>query len=319
MIFLLLLAAAAIPLGGCGPAPLVDTGPPSGSTDQIRYNYNIDGEIWFRNSQIQLRFDRDLYCRVFLRKKIELYSINDIPPYEDRAKPTDFLESGGKEIKNFLVDYHDLGMSDIKTMFGEGKQFYITGYSKTTDPYAIKKILKIEFYKDYPDMALLTASYTNLEENVTVPVAKVVHSFFRMDAARAKAGSPGYAFWSFLASTAGGDRVQFLNEQFSRTDTLQPATPTGAAPFLDLWTDLMGMAIGELNGNSGGTQLALRVAEDKRIEMWMLSSQPHELKPKQTLVAARSFLMVHTGDYQAAWDRYNMVKQKLAALGNAAK
>jgi alpha-galactosidase len=305
-----------IALARCGPAPRVDLGPESGGAYKIRYDFNRDGEIWFRNAQIQLRFDRDLYCRVFWRKNEKLYSINDIPPHEETAKPTHYLEVNGKELLNFLVDYDDFGMSDIKTPFGAGKQFHIAGYAKTAAGLSIKKTLKIDSYQDYPDTALITASYTNQDPQLSIPITRVVQDFFRMDAARDKAGLPGYAFSSFMGSSQlpGPTNAQMLNSGFSRTDTITPSTPEGRIPFLDLWTDSMGMAIGELSLPPYDLSLSLRVAPDNRVEMWLQSSQPHELKPKETLTAPRSFLMMHTGDYQVALERYNTLKRKLGAL-----
>ncbi len=39
---------------------------------QIEFSYEPGGYIWFKNSEIQLRYDSDMYCKVFYRKEGEI-------------------------------------------------------------------------------------------------------------------------------------------------------------------------------------------------------------------------------------------------------
>jgi hypothetical protein len=297
-------------LTGCGPTPRVDQAPRGSSVYPIRYDYNADGEIWFKNSGIQLRFDRDMYCRVFLRKNEKLYSINDIPPYEEKAKPPDFPLIQGKEIKNFLVDYQDIGASEMKTQLGISKRLNLTGYAKTEGGISLRKILKIDFYQEFPEVALLSVSYKNLDPQRAVFITRFYSGFYRMDAARGQAGAPGYLFQSMFGAAA---RVQSLTESFSLKEEVTGAQADGQRPLLDLWCNLMGMAVGVFPDEKQPATLILRVAPDKRVEMGFGLNFEKELGPGETYALPRAFLMVHGGDYATAWKQYSQLWEKLSA------
>ncbi len=297
-------------LTGCGPGPQVAPPPQGSSVYPIRYDYNVDGEVWFKNSGIQLRFDRDMYCRVFLRKNEKLYSINDIPPYEEKAKPPDFPLIKGKEIKNFLVDYQDIGASEMKTQLGVSKRFNLTGYAKTEDGLFLRKNLKIDFYQEFPEVALLSASYKNLDPQRAVFINRFYSGFYRMDAARGQAGAPGYLFQSMFGAAA---RVQSLSEGFSLKEEVTGTQAGGQKPLLDLWCNLMGMAVGIFPEGTQRTTLIIQVAPDKRVEMGLGLNFEKELKPGETHSLPRAFLMVHSGNYAAALKLYAQLGERLSA------
>ena len=99
--------------------------------DEISYSTVEDGEIWFRHSQMLLRFDSEMYCRIFFVKDGNMLSINDIPPDPVKARPPHYLEVEGSELRDFRVDYRNIGVSEIKTQLGIGKSLHLTGYAKT--------------------------------------------------------------------------------------------------------------------------------------------------------------------------------------------
>ncbi len=309
--FVVLMAIGSIlSLTGCGPAPKVDQAPRGSSVYPIRYDYNVDGEIWLKNSGIQLRFDRDMYCRVFQRKNEKLYSINDIPPYEEKAKPPDFLLVKGKEIRNFLVDYQDIGASEMKTQLGVSKRFNLTGYAKTEDGASLRKNLKIDFYQEFPEVALLSVSYKNLDPQRAVFINRFYSGFYRMDAARGQAGAPGYLFQSMFGAAA---RVQSLTESFSIKKEMTGAQAEGQMPLIDLWGGLMGMAVGIFPEEKQQMTLILQVAPDKRAEMGLGLNFEKELKPGETYILPRAFLMVHSGNFAAALKLYNQLREESSA------
>jgi hypothetical protein len=295
-------------LSGCGPEPQVDPISHGSGIYPIRYDYNVDGEIWFRNSGIQLRFDRDLYCRVFLRKSEKLYSVNDIPPYEEKAKPPDFLVVKGKEIKNFLADYQDIGASEMKTQLGNSKRFNLSGYAKTDEGISLRKNLQIDFFQEFPDLALIRTSYQNLDPQRSLFINQFYSGFYRMDAARGQTGSPGYLFQSMLGSAS---QVQLLGENFSKKEKVIGSAAGRPEPFLDLWCNLMGMAVGVFPGEMPEITLLLQVAPDKRAEMGIALEFGKELKPGESFTLPRAFLMVHTGDFRIAFQQYMRLKNNI--------
>lgn len=285
--------------------------------DSTEASYNIDyraiedGEIWFKNSQIQLRFDSEMYCRVFFQKHGKLLSIIDIPPDESKAKPPHFIEANEQEIKDFKVDYRNVGMSEVKTQFGAGKRLHLTGYVRTLEGIAIEKNLVVELYVAYPDCALIWATYRNLDKARRIRITKVANSFFRMDAARARPGSPSYAFW-FFQGTRDGQSSSVLTENFSQSYNAKLAGTAsgGGAPLIDLWTTEMGMAIADITAQTAELTLSLEVAPDRKVEMCIQSSETRDLGPDETLTTPKSIWVVHTGDFRAALDRYAALRRQ---------
>jgi hypothetical protein len=282
---------------------------------EITYRAIEEGEIWFKNSTIQLRFDNEMYCRVFFLTDGRLLSINDIPIIPALAKPTHFIEVNGKEIKDFMVDYRNVGTSDIRTPLGTGKRLHLTGYVKSEEGLTIEKNLSVELYQDLPETSIFMVSYRNAETSQPIRVTKIVSDFFRMDAARLGADSPRYAFMCFQGlepSQLGAhprkitaDFYQALSNQISEQGSLEQL------PFMDLWTAEMGMAVGDLSNGRGMLTMQVQVASDQRVEISMQSREEVTLGPNENLPTSKSFLMVHSGDYQIAWRRYREIRKLL--------
>ena len=300
-------------LTACGPQT-----PRSGSESlQITYRAIENGEIWFKNSVIQLRFDSEMYCRVYFVQNKGFLSMNDIPITPSAAVPPDYIEANGKELKDFEVDYRNLGASDLRTPLGAGKELHLTGYAKTEDNVTIEKKLSVEFYQDLPDVAIFSASYRNVEADKRVNISKVVSNFYRLDAARVHSGSARYAFRYFTGQESGqsGDGPQPITSDFSQV-FMTRSSGTGSAgqlPFVDFWTQEMGMAVGDLSSREGMLTLPIGVAPDQRVEISMQSRELVQLGPNEALPVRKSFLMVHSGDYQAAWKRYLETRKALGS------
>jgi hypothetical protein len=290
--------------GGSSPTTLHQT------AHEIDYSAIEDSEVWFRHSQIRLRFDRDMYCRVFFLKDGRLRSINDIPPDPAKAKPPHYIEVDGSELRDFRIDYRNVGMSDIKTQFGTGKSLHLTGYSKTATGLSLEKNLTIEFYQDYPDMAILWAVYRNREKDRSVQITRTINSFFRLDAARSKTRTPSYAFWGFRKGTEGDDLFQIASAHFIHAYEASAASGRLSMPLLDLWTTEMGMAIGEISPQPTRQRLIVEVAPDKKVEISIQCNNPQSLGPNESLIIPKSIWMVHTGDYKAVVDRYTALTRQ---------
>jgi alpha-galactosidase len=282
---------------------------------EITYHAIEEGEIWFKNSVIQLRFDNEMYCRVFFRRENQLRSINDIPIDPAIARPTHFLEVDGKIVKDFQVDYRNVGVSDLRTPLGAGKRLYLLGYAKTEGGDKIEKSLNVEFYTDCPDMAIVSVAYRNFENSRTISVTRLFNNFYRLDAARAHAGAPRFAFWRFhgLAGKEGSGAAQILSPDFSQAYSTRLTSPGSEErlPFIDLWTEEMGMAIGDLSAPPAAEVLPIQVASDHRVEICMEVHTPVQIPANGTLALPKSFLMVHRGDYVAAWQQYKNVRKRL--------
>ncbi len=277
-----------------------------------------DGEIWFRHSQIQLRFDSEMYCRVFLYREGKLHSINDIPPVPDKAKPPQFITVSGDEVRDFQVDYRNIGVSELRTPLGEGKRMSLTGYAKTAKGVVIEKRVYVELYSDFPDVAIVWAVFRNSDRALSLEVTRTTCSFFRLDAARSNHKAASYDFWILQGDT---DKVREassvrVDARYSKTVQFDGGNPPDALPLIDLWTDRIGMAIGDLSVNPQGLVSTVTVAQDQKVEIELRQSNPTQLAPGQALATRKTVWMVHTGDSGVVLERYRML---LDTIGGKAR
>ncbi len=301
----LLVCLLALSLGRCSPTPTTGSNP---AASPITLTAIPDGEIWFRNSQIQLRFDSEMYCRVFLYNKGSLHSINDIPPDATKARPPHFIALNGEEIKDFQVDYKNVGASEIRTQFGAGRKLHLTGYAKTSEGVVIEKKLAIELYQDFPDAALVSAVYRNTDQAASIVVTRAPSSFFRMDAARSNPGAPSFDFWIFQGESSGQPATK-IDPHYSRMVRCEEA---GFLPLVDLWTSRMGMAVGDLSPGNRGLVSNVVVTPDQKVELEFQVPGSVQLGPNTSLSTFKAVWLVHTGDDHIARQRYEQLRRRLS-------
>ena len=296
-------------LAACGAQPATTS---SGSTPPaITFHSIPDGEIWFRNSQIQLRFDSEMYCRVYLYQDGSLHSMNDIPPDPAKARPPHFIAVGGEEIRDFQIDYKNVGASEIRTQFGAGRKLNLTGYAKTSQGVIIQKTLAVELYQDFPNAALVSATYRNTDQKASIVVTRSPSSFFRMDAARGNAGSPSYDFWIAFGESDGEPPTK-IDLKYSRT---LRDDQDGSRMLVDLWTSRMGMAIGDLSVGNRKLVATVGVTPDQKVELDFQVPGPVELIPNASISMPKNVWLVHTGDVRVAREHYRELKRRQSGRG----
>jgi hypothetical protein len=304
----ILVVLSVLSLGACGSQPATTT---SGSgPSAITFHSIPDGEIWFRNSQVQLRFDSEMYCRVYLYQNDSLHSINDIPPDPAKARPPHFIAVNGEELRDFQVDYKNVGTSEIRTQLGAGRKLNITGYAKTSQGVVIEKKLAVEFYEDFPDAALISATYRNTDKTASIVVTRSPISFFRMDAARGNAGTPSYEFW--IAFGDSEDSPARIDLNYSR---IFRSPQDGRVPLIDLWTNRMGMAVGDLSSTSRELVATVAVTPDQKVEVEFPGSGSVQLAPNAVLSIPKAVWLVHAGEARVAREHYRELTRKLGGGG----
>jgi hypothetical protein len=299
------LAFSWLSLGSCSSQP--PSRPASAPSSAITLRSVPDGEIWFRNSRIQLRFDGEMYCRVFLHQDGKYYSISDIPPDPAKAKPTHFIAAGGEEVRDFQVDYKNVGASEIRTPFGAGRRLHLVGYAKTSSGVVIEKKLAVEFYDDFPEAALISATYRNTDQAASIVVTGSSASFFRLDAARSGDGSPSYDFWIAWGET-NGQPPERIGPAYSHVFS---TTRQGESALVDLWTRRMGMAVGDLSTGNRRVDVTVEVTPDRKVALNFHVPVTVQLAPNASFSTPRSVWLVHTGDAEVARQRYRELKRRL--------
>src|SRR5262245_46487427 len=295
-------------LGACGTQSAKTQ--PGSAPAEITLHAVPDGEIWFRNSKIQLRFDSEMYCRVYLQQGNKLYSINDIPPDPKKARPPHFLAISGEEVRNFEVDYKNVGASEIRTQFGIGRKLHLNGYAKTSQGVIIEKKVAVELYQDFPDAALVSAAYRNTDPIASIVVTLAPTSFFRMDASRSNAAAPAYDFWiSFRGSESQSPTK--IDSRYSQS--LRRGADGGL--LVDLWTNRMGMALGDLSTETRDVTAAVTVTQDQKVELEFHLPGSVQLQPNASISIPKTVWLVHSGDDHTPSERYRELRRRQSGQG----
>ena len=280
---------------GCG------GGPRQAGPRGIHYTAVAEGEVWFRHSSIQIRFDRELYCSVFYRQDGRLLALSHNPPDPTLARPSHFIAVEGQEVLDFYVDYRNIGLSEVRGRFGPGKRLKITGLGETEENILIEKTMVVELYEAYPDIAMVWAIYRNPDLERPIRITRITNQFFRMDASLTDSRAPRHGLQCFHYDQLvhGESTRPLLDLDFARTVTA--ASPGFAR--VAFWNSVMGMTVASRPPEEGTLTIPLATARDRRVEVSFRYDLDRILEPEEELVCPKGFVMVYTGDYDSGLAR----------------
>ncbi len=278
------------------------------------FSFVNKGDIWFKNSGISLKFDKNMYCSVYFANSD--CPMNDVLASDSLSKPTYYLIVKGEEVKNFVVDYSNIKVEKIVAAFGKGKRLTLKGTAEKKDAYKIEKTLAVEYFDNYPNAAITSASYKNLGiAGITIDTD--YSSCFRMDASFFNPGARPCDFWSFQGSALawGIDYVIKINAGFKQENYmgLQPITKTGGGvPMIDLWTPKAGMAIAILETIPRLVSFPVKTGADEKVTMSMRKAVNRMLLPGESYETFKTVVISHKLDF---FNPLNTYSKLLADLG----
>ncbi|NOY37292.1 MAG: hypothetical protein GXO83_06920 [Chlorobi bacterium] len=282
----------------------------------IDFSFKPGSYIWFRNSGIELRFDSNMYCKVYYNYKGVRNTLNDVNSGGVLSKPTHFIVVNGKEVKCFKVNYDHLKPEPVSTEFGTGKKLVLKGIADGPDGIRIEKTLSVELYDKYPDIAITYVEYKNTGVSDLI-INRDYCNNFRMDASLVDPDVHSYDFWSFQgASIAWGlDYIIKIKDGFKRDNWMgvHPKTKTGGGvPLVDLWTKKMGMAIAHLETKPQLVSFPVEVEPDQKVSMAIRKDINEKLSPEESYKTLKSVVIAHSLDY---FDPLSIYSKLMADLG----
>lgn len=283
------------------------------STSNKDFSFTKGGDIWFRSSGIELKFDSKMNIELFQKgEKIPLNVIEN----NELSKPSHYIVADGNEVTGFATDYNQIDVEPVETEFGIGKKLSVKGVADLKNGAQIEKTLVVELYDNYPDAALITASYKNTGTS-DVTVDKTVSNYFLLDASVSDPKNKPYDYWSFQgASVAWGlDYVIKIDEGFSQENWMgvQPETKTGGGiPFIDIWNKKAGMAIAHLDTKPQLVSFPVKVEADKKVSLSVQKEVNRKLAPDESLQTLKGAVIAHKLDY---FDPLRTYSNLMADLG----
>lgn len=276
------------------------------STPKKDFSYTKGGDIWFRNTGIELQIDQNM--NILLYYKGDKVPLNVI---ERVAKPSHYIVANGKEVTDFAVDYEKIKIVPVTTAFGSGKMLTLKGVTQSEGKASIEKTLQIELYDKYPDVAITSAIYKNLGTS-DLTIDKTVSNYFRMDASQLNPNDKPYDFWSFQGSSIswGLDYVIKIKDGFAQENWMgvHPDTKTGGGiPFVDLWNSKAGLAIAHIDIKPQLVSFPVEVASDKKVELSIHQGLNQKLAPGESYQTLKGAVIAHSLDFFNPLRTYSML------------
>lgn len=263
------------------------------------FYYETGGEIWFRNSEISLKFDKKMYCSIYYQNSNN--SLNAVGDSANNINPSYYLEVNGEEVRDFTVDYNNIKVETIETGLGKGKRLILNGTAEKENKYKIEKELVVELYNNYPDAAISYAMYKNTGDKEFIIDADYSNCF-QMDASLVDKGSQPCDFWSFQGSSLewGIDYITKIEAGFKQENYMgvQAKTKTGGGvPMIDLWTQKAGLAIALMETKPRLVSFPVEASSEKGVTISMCKKVNQNLSPGESYKTHEMVLIAHHLDF----------------------
>jgi alpha-galactosidase len=268
---------------------------------------NRGGPVILQTASAEFRVLPSGNIQAFLRKQNGNLTIED----SASGAAGSYLVSGGKQIANFTFDFGQSDISDVKGKIGAlGKRIEMPASS----PGGIHKILAVEVYDDFPNLAVVSETYKNLSTK-DLPIDRVVANRHRLNASLIDRKTPPYRMWSFQGSSYkwGENIIEEIPAKFSQPNLMGGPTPKGLGggiPVVAFWTDKVGIGMGHLELLPLLLSLPVKLGSGKRVEASMELEPQTVLKPGDSYSLPQSFISIFEGDFYKPLRMYSRVLQR---------
>jgi alpha-galactosidase len=290
--------------------------PPTGEAalpSEIKVTVKPGGPVVLQSATAEFDILSSGYVQAYLIREGKRLSLDE--PEPGSASYGDAIVSAGRDVRDFVLDFDRVKISNAQRKLGEhGKRVEIRGRSSAVAPVVVEKLLTVELYDDFPNIAVTAVSYKNPGAG-EIPIDQVITQRHRLSAALTDPEAAPYSLWSFQGSAYewGKEEIVRLSKVFFRPNLMGgPAVEGlgGGVPVIDFWTATAGIAIGHLDTLPLVLSLPVRVENDGRIGISM-NLEPHTvLKPGEEYSTPRSFVMVHAGDFYESLQAWSSALQR---------
>ncbi len=228
---------------------------------------------------------------------------------------TDFAVIAGKETNEFVLDLDHAKVSAASgRLGGKGKRIEVSGNSSSSP--TLEKHVIVEFYDDFPNIALTTVSYKNLG-SAEILLDRVVMQQHVLNASLQDSTVPPYAMWSFHGSSEawGKDDVMQIGPKFTRANPMQTMMHNdenqtgGGIPVVAFWTRSVGEAIGHAEAIPLQLSLPVRTLPSGQVHASITLDTKSRLQPGEVYTTPLTFVVVFHGDFYEPLSLYSKMLQ----------
>lgn len=311
----ILVTLVVFSLAGCSnrrspaPAQTAKVEPPS----QIRVNVGADS-VQITTPSAEFTVLPNGYVKAELKGTPSPLTLDDPGDSEGSAAAV-----SGKRIADFQLDLSGAQVSDAHGQLGtRGKRVEITGKSVSAP---IGETLVVEAYDDFPNLVLLSNTFSNLGD-APVSLGKIDADSHRLNASLVDSKIAPYNMWSFEGASIrwGKDDIFEIPKPFSQKNQMGTLVEVkgdlgrvgGGVPVVAFWTRSVGEAIGHVETLPLSLAIPVDTASDGRVMADVQIEANTTLKHGEQYTTPHTFLAVYSGDF---YEPLHMYSQVIAAEG----
>ena len=226
---------------------------------------------------------------------------------------SDSVIMGGKEL-DFIPDFGQAKVIESSGKLGRGKRVEIPSHPLAPSGVALDRMVIVEAYDDFPNIALVSAAYKNAG-TTDLHIDQAWMEQHRFDAKLVDATVPPYDLWSFQGSSYdwGKDDIFKLTRTSSQPNAMGEMVKGGyggGIPVVAFWTARVGEAIGHVETLPWTLSMPVKVEPDGRVFASITIPVNATLKPGESYSTPRSFVSVYSGDFYEPLRLWSSVLQK---------
>src|SRR6266567_5080330 len=246
--------------------PPVQPHPAPSRTSDIKVEVRDGGPVVLTTSLAEFQLLPSGLLQATLLKDGKRLTLDE--PGVGSAGGSDSIVHEGKEL-DFVPDFGQAKISESSGKLGRGKRVEIPGRPLAPAGLPIERILVMEAYDDFPNIALVSTAYKNVG-TTDFQIDQVWMQQHRFSAQQADAKARPYEMWAFQGSSYdwGKDDVQKLTRTSSQPNIMGEAVKGGyggGIPVVAFWTASVGEAIGHVETTPWTLSLPVKVGADGRV------------------------------------------------------
>src|SRR5271165_3360752 len=308
--FILVLTLAALTgvTLSCSKPPAQPKAAPS-RPSEIKVEVRDGGPVVLTTSTAEFQVLPSGFLQATLLKDGKRLTLDE--PGVGSAGGSDSIVHGGKEF-DFVPDFAQAKVLEAIGKLGRGKRVEIPAHPLAPAGVGIERMLVVEAYDDFPNIALVSSTYKNVG-TTDFQVDQVWMQQHRFNSHEVK--EHPYDMWSFQGSSYdwGENDVQKLTRVSSQPNLMGEAVKGGyggGIPVVAFWTASVGEAIGHVETVPLTLSMPVKVEQDGRVMASIAIPVNAALKPGESYSSPRSFVAVYSGDFYEPLRMWSSVLQK---------
>ena len=226
---------------------------------------------------------------------------------------SDSIVHDGKEL-DFVPDFSQAKVVEATGKLGRGKRVQIPARPLAASGVPIERMLTVEAYDDFPNIALVSSTYKNVG-TADFAVEQVLMQQHAFSAKQVDEKAQPYDMWSFQGSSYnwGEDDVQKLKRTSAQPNAMGEMVKGGyggGIPVVAFWTASVGEAIGHVETLPWTLSMPVKVGADGRVNASVTIPANTTLRAGEMYSTPRSFVAVYAGDFYEPLRMWSSVLQK---------